>query len=159
MPNLSSHISQQDIKSLVTMNDCLSVESWHCDIWCTVYFRHNHTRYASCGIYIEIMLSDIWYDTVLVFMRVPCTTLVVDRYKKSCRPTVILISFPSPTHSFIPGLKSFSSNPSHRSLSFPFLQDWFYGFPRLFTVTSERIRFYFYLFFSVLHFLVVVSVR
>jgi len=31
----------------------------------------------------------------------------------------IIISFPSPTHSFIPGLKpSFSANPSHRSLSF-----------------------------------------
>ena len=31
----------------------------------------------------------------------------------------IIISFPSPTHSFIPGLKhSFSANPSHCSLSF-----------------------------------------
>ena len=36
-------------------------------------------------------------------------------------PTVILIIIviPSPTHSFIPGLKpSFSANPSHRSLTF-----------------------------------------
>ena len=33
--------------------------------------------------------------------------------------TVILTCFPSPTHSFIPGLKpSFSANPSHCSLSF-----------------------------------------
>ena len=32
---------------------------------------------------------------------------------------IIIISMPSPTHSFIPGLKpSFSANPSHRSLSF-----------------------------------------
>ena len=158
MPNLSSHISQQDIKSLVTMNDCLSVESWHCDIWCTVYFRHNHTRYASCGIYIEIMLSDIWYDTVLVFMRVPCTTntLVVDRYKKSCLPTVILISFPSPTHSFIPGLKSFSSNPSHRSLPFLFFRTDSTDSPDcLLLLLSVSV----FIFFSVLHFLVVVSVR
>ena len=32
---------------------------------------------------------------------------------------LIIISFPSPTHSFTPGLKpSFSANPSHCSLSF-----------------------------------------
>ena len=31
--------------------------------------------------------------------------------------------------------------------------------PQTFTVTSEHIRFYFFIFFSVLHFLVVVSVR
>jgi len=32
---------------------------------------------------------------------------------------IIIISFRSPTHSFIPGLKpSFSANPSHHSLSF-----------------------------------------
>jgi len=37
--------------------------------------------------------------------------------------TYILISIPSPPHSFIPGLKpSFSANPSHRSLPF-LLQD------------------------------------
>ena len=51
-------------------------------------------------------------------------------------------SIPSPTHSFIPGLKpSFSANPSHRSLS--------YSSPglttrvarRLFTDTSDHIRF------------------
>jgi len=34
----------------------------------------------------------------------------------------IITSFPSPTHSFIPGLKPFfSANPSHRSISFSFL--------------------------------------
>jgi len=32
---------------------------------------------------------------------------------------IIIISMPSPTHSFIPGLKpSFTANPSHCSLSF-----------------------------------------
>ena len=59
---------------------------------------------------------------------------------------LIIISFPSPTHSFIPGLKpSFFANPSHRSLSF-FLQEGLHGFPRLFAVTSEHIRFYFLIF-------------
>jgi len=57
---------------------------------------------------------------------------------------LIIVSFPSPAHSFIPGLKpSFSANPSHRSLSFSSsgLIAWI---PQTFTVTtSEHIRFYF----------------
>jgi len=63
-------------------------------------------------------------------------------------PTVILIiiSFPSPTHYFIPGLKpSLSANPSHTA-TFPFLfffrTD--YTIPQTVTVTSER--FYFLVF-------------
>ena len=65
---------------------------------------------------------------------------------------LIIISFPSPTLSFIPDLKpSFSANPSHCSLSF--------SSPGLtFTVTSEHIRFFLFS-FSVLHFSVVVSAR
>ena len=66
-------------------------------------------------------------------------------------------SFPSPTLSFIPGLKpSFSANPSHRSLSFSSsgLTTWI---PETFTDTSEHIRFYFLVFFF--HFLVVGSMR
>jgi len=60
---------------------------------------------------------------------------------------LIIISIPSPPHSFIPGLKpSFSVNPSHRSLPF-FLQDWLHGFPRLFTVTSEHIPSFTFYFF------------
>ena len=39
-----------------------------------------------------------------------------------------------------------------------FLQDWLHGFPRLFTVTSEHIHFLLFS-FSVLHFLVVGSMR
>jgi len=47
-----------------------------------------------------------------------------------------------PLHSFTPGLElSFSANPSHHSLPF-LLPDWFHGFPRLFTKTSEHICFY-----------------
>jgi len=70
---------------------------------------------------------------------------------------LIIISFPSPTHSFIPGLKpSFSANRAHRSLSFS---------SRLTTWIPPD--FYYYLWaypfllfsFSVLHFLVVCSVR
>ena len=48
-----------------------------------------------------------------------------------------IISIPPLPHFSIP---SFSANPSHRSLSL-FLQDWLYGFPGLFTDTSDRIRF------------------
>ena len=63
-------------------------------------------------------------------------------------PTVILIiiSIPSPTHSFIPDLKpSFSANPSNCSFSFSSsgLTAWI---PQTFTVTSEHIRFHFLVF-------------
>ena len=38
---------------------------------------------------------------------------------------ILIISFPSPTHSFIPGLKHFfSANPSHPSLPFIFRTDY-----------------------------------
>jgi len=54
---------------------------------------------------------------------------------------IIISSIPSPPHFFIPGLTpSFSASPSHRSLPF-LLQDWLSGFPRLFTDTSEHMRF------------------
>jgi len=73
---------------------------------------------------------------------------------------LIIINFPSPTHSFIPGLKPspFLENSSHHSLSFSSsgLTTWI---PQTFTVTSEHIRFYFLVFFSILHFLVVGSAR
>jgi len=70
---------------------------------------------------------------------------------------LIIISFSSPTHSFIPGLKpSFSASPSHFSLSFSSsgLSTWF---PRLYCYFWA---YPFLLFsFSVSHFLVVGSVR
>jgi len=46
--------------------------------------------------------------------------LTVESYTVVMLLTVILIiiSFPSPTHSFIPPKTSFSANPSHRCLSF-----------------------------------------
>jgi len=55
---------------------------------------------------------------------------------------LIIISFPSSTHSFIPDLKpSLSANPPHRSLfSSSGLTTYL---PQTFTVTSEHIRFYF----------------
>jgi len=59
---------------------------------------------------------------------------------------------------FIPGLKP-SFSQILPTAAFPFLlQDSLYGFPRLFTVTSEHIRFYCVVFLF-LHFLVVSSVR
>jgi len=59
---------------------------------------------------------------------------------KVCRTLSNFI--PSPTHSFIPGLKpSFSANPSHCSPSFLLLKYLLRGFPGLFTVISEHICF------------------
>jgi len=53
----------------------------------------------------------------------------------------LYLFIPSPPHSFISGLKlSFFANPFHRSLPF-LLHDWLHGFVRLFTDTSEHIRF------------------
>ena len=67
-----------------------------------------------------------------------------------------LLSFgiPSPTHSFIPGLKPpFSANPSHCSPSFLLLKYLLRGFPGLFTVISEHICFLLLVFFLLfLHF-------
>ena len=55
---------------------------------------------------------------------------------------LLLFGIPSPTHSFIPGLKPpFSANPSHCSPSFLPLKYSLRGFPRLFTVISEHICF------------------
>jgi len=65
---------------------------------------------------------------------------------------IIIINFPSPAHSFIPGLKpSLSANPSHHSFSFSSsgLTTW----KLTFTATSEHIRFFTFYSFSVLHFL------
>ena len=57
---------------------------------------------------------------------------------------LLLLGIPSPTHSFIPGLKpSFSANPSHCSPSFLLLKYTLHGFSGLFTVISEHIFFYF----------------
>jgi len=70
--------------------------------------------------------------------------LTVESYTVVMLPTfvLIIISIPSPTHSFIPGLKpSSSGNFFHRSLSFSSsgLITWIPGI--LFTDTSEHIRF------------------
>jgi len=69
---------------------------------------------------------------------------------------LIIISFSSPTHSFTSDVKpSFFANPSLQPFFF-FKTD--YMISQTFTVISEHIRFYF-LVFSVLYFLVVISVR
>jgi len=61
---------------------------------------------------------------------------------------LLLFGIPSPTHSFIPGLKtSFSANPSYCSPSFLLLKYSLRGFPGLFTVISEHICFLLLVFF------------
>ena len=65
---------------------------------------------------------------------------------------LIIISFPSPTLSFIPGLPFLLIFPTAAFLFF-FRTD--YMIPQTFTGTSENIRFLLFSFF-VLHFLVVV---
>ena len=58
---------------------------------------------------------------------------------------LIIISFQSPTLSFIRDLKlSFSANPPSCSLFFFFRTD--YMIPQTFTVTADHIRFYFLVF-------------
>ena len=61
----------------------------------------------------------------------------------SCQQSYLLLfGIPSPTHSFIPGLKpSFSVKPLRCSPSFLLLHDSLHGFPRLFIVISEYICF------------------
>jgi len=69
----------------------------------------------------------------------------------------IIITIPSPPHSFIPGLKpSFSANPSQHSI--PFFRTDYIDSLGLFTYTSEHIRFSLFS-FSVFHFLLVGSMR
>ena len=74
----------------------------------------------------------------------------------SLQSYLLLFGIPSPTHSFITGLKpSFSANLSHCSPSFFFFNIHYMG---LFTVISEHICFLL-LVFLFLHFLVVSSLR
>ena len=95
------------------------------------------------GIYAEHLIVESY--TVVVFI---------------CRQSYLLLfGIPSPTHSFVPGLKpSFSANPSQCSPSFLLLKYLLRGFPGLSTVISEHICFL-HLVFCLLHFLVVGSVR
>jgi len=72
---------------------------------------------------------------------------------------LIIISIPSPPHSFIPRSNlPFSASPS--PLPFFLLQDLglLHGLPGLFTYTSEHIRFFYFLVF-LFSFLVFGSVR
>jgi len=72
---------------------------------------------------------------------------------------LLILSIPSPLHSFIPGLNlPFYANPAHHSLSF-LLHDLLHQFPGLFTDTSEHIRFFYFLVFSAFLVLVLGSVQ
>ena len=73
--------------------------------------------------------------------------------------SLLLFGFPSPTHSFIPGLKpSFSANPSHRSPSFFFFRIHYMDSPDCLLLLLS-ISVVYFLVFLFLHFLVVGSVR
>jgi len=73
-------------------------------------------------------------------------SLSLGLYSQESTFPLVIISFPSPTLSFILDLKpSFTANPSHCSPSFLLLKCSPYGFAGLFTLTSEHIRFYFLL--------------
>ena len=73
---------------------------------------------------------------------------------------LIIISMPSPTYSFIPGLKpSFSANPSHRSLHFLLHAGLTTGIPRTVYRYFWAYPFFLLLSFSVFHLLIVGSVR
>ena len=70
--------------------------------------------------------------------------------------TLIIISIPSPPHSFIPDLKpSFSANPPRRSLPFFFRTDYMDSPDCLLLLLSIFV----FLLFRFLHFLVVGSVQ
>ena len=72
---------------------------------------------------------------------------------------LITIGIPSPTHSFIPGLKpSSSASPSHRSLSFSFFMSDYMDSPDCLLLLLSIAVFCFLVFF-VLHFLIVGSVQ
>ena len=72
---------------------------------------------------------------------------------------LLILSIPSPLHSFIPGLNlPFYANPAHHSLPF-LLHDLLHQFPGLFTDTSEHIRFFYFLVFSAFLVLVLGSVQ
>jgi len=133
---------------------------------CTVHWRPRgvttevNTLPQRVDIMCRIITGDALYhnsahNTTPPKLLLPCRAfncrILYGRYL----PTVILtiIGIPSPTHSFIPGLKaSFSANPSHRSLLF-LLQHWLWiSVYCLLLLLSISV-------FSVLHFLVVGSVR
>ena len=69
-----------------------------------------------------------------------------------CYVLPTLFGIPSPTHSFIPGLKpSFSANPSHCSPSFLLLKYLLRGFPGLFINISEHICFLLLVFYVLVY--------
>jgi len=84
---------------------------------------HGHT--CTCTYIAQSVRSAIAQKATCIRVADPSYScakhLTVESYTVVMLLTVILIiiSIPSPTHSFIPGLKpSFYANPSHRSLSF-----------------------------------------
>ena len=130
-------------------------------------FIFGHTR-SSTSSSLRITDRSFQYASPCLWNQLPAslhqwhTNLSTSASRSSLSGTSSTSSIDSPLsssitpHSFISSLKLFfSANPSHRSVPF-LLQYWLHGFPRLFSDTSELIRF---LLFSFSPLLVVGSVR
>jgi len=114
----------------------------HCENRCITYIV--------CFCIFDLLPSVLWHCWLGVKKSIQPVKLsdnvlhlIMEFYIVVMLLTLCLLSLvfhhPSLFHS---RLKTFlSANPSHHSLSF-LLQDWLHRFPRLFTDTSEHIRFF-----------------
>jgi len=130
------------------LNNIRSVGLWKCphDHWLVNKAYFSASRLAAIPIK---SLSDI---TVKIVSK-SFTHKMAAEASWHWNYVTVTLCIPSPTHSFIPGLKpSFSANPSHCSPSFLLLEYLLRGFSGLFTVISEHICFLLLVFFLFLHF-------
>jgi len=161
-------MSQNSARLIIVFLTTVSKINWVLwFLWDTKYFLLNSPILARLHVISRLIRYTVRMhklgfitQTTLMFCYILCSYRVKRCRRQSCRafncrilygrylPTVtlIIIGIPSPSHSFIPGFK-----PSFLRIlpiaAFPFLlQDWLQGFRRLFTVTSEHIRFYFLVF-------------
>jgi len=133
------------------------------DQWTTlVGHRQNRASVILCRCSFTIMLVDrLIQQRVLtpfiilpnythalivleVLMAVSAEHLTAESYIVIiCQQSYLLLfGIPSPTHSFIPGLKPLPANLSNCSPCYFLRHDSLHGFPWLFTVISDHIRFY-----------------
>jgi len=136
-------------KMFASFYSCLVFASfWKVKFWRSLikcqYFNDGwadfHKKYISLYLYLGFfenrknsgLTPDQTEDPVTRTWKMTQMTHWPDDPMTQFHVWLVPISFPSPTYSFIPGLKpSFSANP-FRTVVFPFfLQDWLHGFPRL----------------------------
>ena len=104
-------------------------------LWISVSYEGRPREEEFCMVVMLLsfilILSAVFQLRALMYVL--CAFVILNKhYLLTYLLIIIIISIPSPCHSFIPG-----SNPSHRSLPF-LLEDWLHGFPGLFTYTSEH---------------------